>query len=153
MVKPALVARAMALVSIAVAAWANNVRWGAGSTVRSGVPMLWERLVVGATLLIALAAVIVWLATRRRGARWLRAAAIAPALAAAAIAAYLRYRAGADDLGNLVAGPGWNWLAAGAGLAVIAAVLTALATSPEGAARPASRKGPARKRAPDRSGR
>ncbi|HLU67506.1 MAG TPA: hypothetical protein VKZ63_14590 [Kofleriaceae bacterium] len=142
--KAPTLARGLSVLSVAIAVWSLNVKWGEETAVRGGPPIHWERFVVGAALLCGLAAVLVWLATRPRGARWLRAAATAPALGAAAIAAYLRYRAAADDVPNLVAGPGWTWHAAGAALAVVAAVVTALATAPEAAA--PTRRSPARRR-------
>ena len=151
--KAGTVARALSFLSVAIAVWSLNVKWGAETAVRGGPPTHWERYVVGAAMLCALAAVLVWIGTRASAPRWLRAAATAPALGAAAIAAYLRYRAGAEETMNLVAGPGWVWLAAGCAAAVVAAVLTALATAPAPARPPASQRSQARRRGAGRSGR
>lgn len=130
------IVRGLAVLSVALTAWSLNVRWGAGDTVRGGPPMQWERHVVGAALLAAIAAVLVWLATREAAHRLLRVAACAAALGPGVIALVLRRDATASDLTNLVAGPGWTWLAAGAGLAVLAAAGTWV-----------SRKTPVRRRA------
>ena len=148
--KAGTVARALSFLSVAIAVWSLNVKWGAESAVRGGPPSHWERYVVGAAMLCALAAVLVWIGTRAKASRPLRAAAVGPALGAAAIAAYLRYRAGAEETMALVDGPGWIWLAAGCAAAVVAAILTALATAP---APPASQKSQARRRGAGRSGR
>lgn len=110
--------RALALVSVAVAGWSLNLQWGAAR-----LPLKWERFVVGATCLTALAAIAVWLRSRpaRPTARWLSGAALVLALAAAAIALYIRH----DALGSVdptrVQGPGWLWLMLGTALAVVVA--------------------------------
>lgn len=138
------IARALAVLSVALTGWSLNVRWGAGDNVRGGPPMQWERHVVGAALLAAVAAVLVFLASRAGAHRVLRAAAVVLALGPGAIALVLRRDAAASNLPNLVAGPGWTWLAAGAGLSLLAAALTFAVTAPAAAA---SRKTPARRRA------
>lgn len=142
---PAQVVRALSVVAVALTGWSLNVRWGAGN-VRGGTPMQWERMVVGATLLAVIAAVLVWLASRPGARRTgMRAAAVVAALGPAIIAAYVRYQAIAQDLPNLVAGAGWTWLAAGAGLGLVAAAGTFAVQAEAG--KPVSQKSPARRRA------
>jgi hypothetical protein len=119
-----VVIRAAAVVGAALTGWSNNVRWGSGP-VRAGPPAQWERLAVGAALLAALAALAVWLGTRAgagAGRTWLRAAACLFALGVAAIALTLRSRSQSLRLHDLIEGPGWTWMAAGAGVALAAAV-------------------------------
>ena len=147
--------RAVSVIALAVTGWSLNVKWGAEATARGGPPMQWEKSVVGATLLVGITAVLLWIATRPKintGAMrlGLRAAATLAALGAAGIAFYLHRDATSSDLDSLLAGPGWTWLAIGTGLAV-AAVGAALAMrSPEPVA---SRKNQGRKRAAGRRAR
>jgi hypothetical protein len=118
------IVRAASIIAVALAGWSVNVRWGSGTTVRGGPPMQWERIVVGAAVLSALAALAVWIGTRPgAGASrmWLRGAACACALGVAAIALHLRGEASRLGINDLVNGPGWAWLAAGAGAALAAA--------------------------------
>ncbi len=140
-----VLARALSVLALAITGWSLNVRWGAGESMRGGPPMQWEKSVVGATLLVGIAAVLVWIATRpkvntgtlRLG---LRAAASIAALGAAGIAFYLHRDASDSDLDGLLGGPGWTWMAIGTGLAV-AGVGSALALrSPAPAAAPAGKK-------------
>jgi hypothetical protein len=137
--------RAVSLVAVAVTGWSLNVRWGAGATVRGGPPMQWEKMVVGATLLAAIAAVLVWFGTRPSATGALRigmrAASVIAALGAASIAFYLRRDAATD---NMLAGPGWTWLAIGTGLSV-ASVAGAIAVRPPD---PAASKRPTGKKKP-----
>ena len=147
--------RAVSVLALAVTGWSLNLKWGADATAGGGPPMQWEKSVVGATLLVGLAAVLLWIATRPKintGALrlGLRAAATLAALGAASIAFYLHRDATSSDLDSLLTGPGWTWLAIGTGLAV-AAVGAALAMrSPVPVA---SRKNQGRKRAAGRRGR
>ncbi|HWM86230.1 MAG TPA: hypothetical protein VNO33_10345 [Kofleriaceae bacterium] len=117
--------RAASLIALAVTGWASNVRWGTSTAVRNGPPAQWERFVVGAAMLSALVAFTVWLGTRAGAGPsrlWLRAAACLFALGVAAIAFTLRQRALDLKLPDMVAGPGWMWLATGAGLSIATAV-------------------------------
>jgi hypothetical protein len=143
-----ILVRAASLVGAALAGWSNNVQWGTGA-VRGGPPAQWERHVVGAALLVALAALAVWLGTRPGGSRLiLRAAASGFALAALAIAFHLKSRAESLRLFNLIDGPGWTWLVAGGGTA-LAAALGSFAVGRE----VVSRRSRARRRAPGPRGR
>ena len=142
--------RAVSVLAVAVTAWSLNVKWGETTSARGGPPMQWEKSVVGAALLVAITAVLVWIATRpkintgtlRLG---LRAAAAIAALGAAGIPVYLHRDATTSDLESLLGGPGWTWLAVGTGLAVLAVAGALAIRSPEPAA-PAGKKGGARKR-------
>jgi hypothetical protein len=126
--------RAASLIGVALAGWSNNVQWGT-SSVRGGPPAQWERHVVGAALLVALAALAVWLGTRPGASRLVvRGAATAFALGALAVALYLRSRADSLRLLDLIDGPGWTWLVAGTGVAV-AAALGSFAVGGEGVIR------------------
>ena len=145
-----ILARALSVLALAITGWSLNVRWGAGENVRGGPPMQWEKSVVGATLLVGIAAVLVWIATRpkvntgtlRLG---IRAAAAIAALGAAGIAFYLHRDASGSEIEGLLGGPGWIWLAIGTGLA-IAGVGSALAVrSPAPAAPSAGKKGAKRR--------
>jgi hypothetical protein len=141
--------RAVSVLALAVAGWSLNVKWGVGSNVRGGPPMQWEKSVVGAALLVGITTVLLWIGTRPKttGALrlGLRAAAAIAALGAAGIAFYLHRDATSSELHNLVAGPGWTWLAVGAGLA-IAAVAGALAIRSPAPAAPAAGKKSAKRR-------
>ncbi len=137
--------RALSVIALAVTGWSLNVKWGAEATARGGPPMQWEKSVVGATLLVGLAAVLLWIATRPKvntGALrlGLRAAATLAALGAAGIAFYLRRDATSSDLDSLLSGPGWTWLAFGTGLAVIAVGGALAMRSPAPARAPAGKK-------------
>jgi hypothetical protein len=117
--------RAVSVLALAVTGWSLNLRWGGGEGFRGGPPMQWEKSVVGATLLVAIAAVLVWIATRPKvntGALrlGLRAAAALAALGAAGIAFYLHRDASGTEIDGLLGGPGWTWMAIGTGLAVAA---------------------------------
>ncbi len=117
--------RAISLLALAVTGWSLNVRWGESATARGGPPMQWEKSVVGATLLVGIVAVLLWIATRPKvntGALrlGLRASAAIAALGAAGIAFYLYRDASGSDIEGLLTGPGWTWLAIGTGLAVAA---------------------------------
>ena len=116
--------RGLALIAVALTGWANNVRWGT-SAVRAGPPAQWERIAVGAALLSALVALAVWLGTRSGlgvSRMWWRGVACLCAVGVAAIALQLRAQADRLQLPDLIEGPGWSWLAAGAGAALAAAV-------------------------------
>jgi hypothetical protein len=143
--------RAASVLALAVTGWSLNVRWGAGKDFRGGPPIQWEKEVVGATLLVGIVAVLIWIATRPKvntGALrlGLRAAAALAALGAAGIAFYLHREASGSEIQGLLAGPGWTWLAIGTGLAVAAAGGVLALRSPAPAA-PASRKNQGRRRA------
>jgi hypothetical protein len=143
--------RAAAVLALAVTAWSLNVKWGDTTTSRGGPPMQWEKSVVGAVLLVGIAAVLLWIATRPKintGALRLgvRAAAAIAALGAVGITVYLHRDATSSDLETLLGGPGWTWLAIGTGLAVLAVAGTLVIPSPEPAAPAGKKGGGARKR-------
>ncbi len=138
----ALAARAASLVGVALVGWSLNVKWGSASAVRGGPPMQWERFVVGAALLAALAAIAVWIATRPSASSLrvpLRAAAVLLAVGVGAIALHLHGEAGRPALSDLVNGPGWTWLSVG-GLVSLAAAAATFAVRAPRQAEPAQRK-------------
>jgi hypothetical protein len=113
--------RAAALVGALAIAWSLNLRWG-GADVGVGPPMQWERHVVGAALLAGIALVAMLFAGRgRRPPLAGRALALAAALGAVAIAAWMR-RDAARGFPHLVEGAGWTSVAIGAGLAALGAL-------------------------------
>jgi hypothetical protein len=147
--------RAAGLVGAALTCWSNNVKWGTGAG-RGGPPAQWERAAVGAALLSLLAALAVWLATRPGGGAsrlWLRVAAVACALGVAAVALDLRSQAGRMKLPDLVEGPGWMWMAAGAGVALAAAAGTFALRGGAVAGGGASQRSRGRRRAAGQRGR
>lgn len=131
--------RAASLIAVALVAWSLNVRWGSSDSLRGGPPLQWERIVVGAALLSAIAALAVWLATRpsAAGSRvWLRGVAGGAALGVAAISLNLRSQTDEAVMADLVRGPGWTWLTLGAVLAIGAAAGSfAVRGDPAGASR------------------
>lgn len=140
--RPSVIPRALSLVAVAATGWSLNVRWGADTAVRGGPPMQWERIVVGAALLAAVSALLVWLATRARASRPLAYAATAFALGPGALAVHLRQSAQRDEISQLLSGSGWTWLAAGAGAILAAAIMAIIVTGKAGdakARRPAPR--------------
>lgn len=147
-VAPVLI-RASSAVAALLAGWSLNVRWGS-SDVRGGPPLQWERLVVGATLLCAAAAIIGWIATRapageRTPARLaMRVAASGLGAGAVAIALYLRQDAGDSGLERLLDGPGWLWMTAGAALSMLAAAGSFALRPPPAAAGSRRRSSPRR---------
>ena len=130
------VARVLAFLSVAITLWSLNVAWGDDPAMRGGPPKQWERHLVGAALLAGLSAILVFFGSRPGAALALRAVNVAAALGPAVIALVLRSDAEAKNLPQLLEGPGWAWLAAGSGLALLAAASTFL-----------SRKSPERRRA------
>lgn len=138
--------RAVSVLALAVTGWSLNVKWGAGEGIRGGPPVQWEKEVVGATLLVGIAAVIVWIATRPKvntGALrlGLRAAAAIAALGALGIAVHLHRDATGSEIAGLLGGPGWTWLAIGTGLAVAAALgLLAIRSPAPAAGKPRPRR-------------
>ena len=117
-----ILVRAASLIAVALAGWANNVRWGTSSCAagrpRSGSARGRRRAPVGAGGLRRVAGH----ASRPASRLWLRGAACLFALGVAAIALHLRSARPDLKLPDLVAGPGWMWLAAGAGLSLAAAL-------------------------------
>jgi hypothetical protein len=126
-------ARAAALVATLVCGWSLNLRWGDAAAVGAGPPMQWERHVVGTTLLAGLVLVASFFggrsSARGRPPLVARAVALLAALGAVAIALWL-HRDAARGFTSLVAGPGWSSLAAGAGLALVGALLFQWARRP-----------------------
>jgi hypothetical protein len=145
-----VLARGLSVLALAITGWSLNVKWGAGDHVRGGPPMQWEKSVVGATLLVGIAAVLVWIATRpkvntgtlRLG---IRAAAAIAALGAAGIAFYLHRDASGSAIEGLLGGPGWTWMAIGTGLAIAAVGSMLAMRSPAAAAPPAGKTGAKRR--------
>ncbi len=117
--------RATSVIGFALTAWANNVRWGTASSLRNGPPVQWERFAVAAALLSGLAAIAVWLGTRAGAGpsrRWLRGAGCVFAVGVGALAFHLWRWAARLEMPDMVAGPGWSWLAGGAGVSLAAAI-------------------------------
>lgn len=116
--------RGTSWVGAAIGLWSLNVRWGTDVMVGNGPPRQFERLVVGAALLVVLVAVTVSVSGRDGRAPKLRSklVALAGALGALGLAWLVRSRAHANGFPDLVAGAGWTWMLAGGGFALSAAI-------------------------------
>lgn len=88
--------------------------------VRAAAPPQFERHIVGATLLVLIAGVLLFFAGKTR---WSKPAIAAVACAASAqgIAWWIRSLALEAGQGHLTAGSGWLWLVTGTALSVAAA--------------------------------
>jgi hypothetical protein len=133
--------RAVAWFAVVVLFWSLNIRWGTDLDVNAGPPGQWERHVVGAGLLAAVAALALSVSGRRGNPpSWLaRGVAFGAAALILTIGLLLRREAQSAITGaDLIAGAGWTWMMAGGGFALSAAIL-ALTLKP--AARPPKRAG------------
>jgi hypothetical protein len=102
--------------SIVITAWSLSVPWGDEIAAGKGPPSQWERHVVGAALLLLVAA----LAISRTGGKNEKPGGVALAIAALAslgaigLALDLRSTALAREQGHVLLGTGWLWMCAGA---------------------------------------
>jgi hypothetical protein len=140
--KPITLLRALAWIAFAVVAWSLNIRWGADVRLGNGPPGQFERLVVGA-MLLALVAAGALSVSGRGGAPprlWAKGVATGAAALALILALTVRSRAIADGFPQVLGGPGWAWLAAGATGALAAAAASFLLRAPAARAGGARRK-------------
>lgn len=124
--------RALAWLGTTIVFWSLNLRWGTDLALPNGPPAQWHRLVVGAGLLAAIAALAISVAGRKHTPpSWLaRGIALAGGLLVVGLGLRLRSRAvevGFEDY--LLGGQGWTWLMAGGGL-VLGAVIGTLGLKP-----------------------
>jgi hypothetical protein len=114
--------RACAWLAVVLAGWSVNLRWGLDQMVRTGAPPQFERHVVGAALLAAIAALALLFAnpTRGKSARTAAIIATAAALGSHAVAWWIRSLAASQGQPQLTDGTGWLWLTAGTALAIAA---------------------------------
>ena len=135
--------RGFAFAGVLIAGATMVMTWGDGEI--KGPPAQWERQVVGAILLLAIALVALWsmgpAGTRR--ATIARGVAVACSAGGVALALVMRQDALASGFAGLLSGYGWSWFLAGNGLCLGASV-GSLSLRPE---KEVSRKIPARKRA------
>ena len=125
---------------MALAGWSLNIRWGLDAMGRTGAPPQFERHVVGAALLAAVAAVaLAFAAPHRASARKAAIIATAAALGSHAIAWWIRSLAAATGQPQLTTGAGWLWLVTGTGLAIAAAAGALFLKAPAKAERPRKR--------------
>lgn len=105
-----------------------SLRWGDEAAVGKGPPGQWERQVVGAALLLFVAALAMTFTARKRERPGTFALVIAALACGGALALAMSLRAAALDNQQpyLLAGGGWTWMTAGACMGV-AAVASALA--------------------------
>lgn len=102
--------------AIVVTAWSLGVPWGDEVAVGKGPPSQFERHVVGAALLLLVAAFTMTRTARKNEKPGGIALAIAGAssLGALALAIDLRSTALANQQGHVLLGGGWLWMTAGA---------------------------------------
>lgn len=144
--RPLTVIRAVQWLAVIITGWSMSLRWGDEAITGNGPPAQWERHVVGATLLLFLAAVASSLAGRKGKPVGLLAVLVSCAGSGGAVALSLALRSQAIDNQHvhLLAGNGWLWMMAGGAMSVGAAVsgLTLLKKpeAPKAGKRPTSRK-------------
>ncbi len=117
--RPITVIRAIQWLAIVVTGWSLSVPWGDEIAVGKGPPSQWERHVVGAVLLLLLAALTMTRTARKNEKPSGIALGIAGAasLGAIALALDLRSTALAREQGHVLLGGGWLWMSAGACMA------------------------------------
>ncbi len=117
--RPITVIRAIQWIAIVVAAWSLAMPWGDELDVGKGPPSQWERHVVGAALLLLVAALTMTLTARNDEKPGGVALAIAGLASLGAIALALDLRSTALDRGHghVLLGGGWMWMSAGACMA------------------------------------
>jgi hypothetical protein len=122
--------RGLAWLGVALAGWSVNLRWGADPALGSGAPGSWERTVVGATLLAAVAALAISVSGRRGKppAMAYRIGAAAAATTAFGLAGSIYLRVTRTEvyehMVGIVSGPGFAWLATGTFLTFVATAAT-----------------------------
>jgi hypothetical protein len=129
--RPLTVIRGLAWFATMVTARSLMLRWSIKADVHSGPPGQWERHVVGAALLAAIAALALSVSGRKGNPpNWIaRGIAAACAAGAVGVAFYLRADANSTGFTHLLGGSGWIWLLAG-GLGSLSAATFALALKP-----------------------
>lgn len=117
--------RAMQWVAVVITGWSLSLRWGDEVAAGKGPPSQWERHVVGATMLLVVAAVAMT-ATGRSKSSGVAAPPGTLALALSAlcgasalgIALWLRSTALTREVSHVLLGGGWLWMLSGAALAL-----------------------------------
>ncbi len=124
------VLRGLAWLGVVVAGWSVNLRWGDDPALGSGAPSMWERHVVGAALLAAIAALAISVSGRGgeppRLPYRIAGALAAGSAFAVALSMYLRVTRNElyEHMAGIVGGPGFSWLIAGTGISLVAAAAT-----------------------------
>lgn len=138
--------RALGWLGVAVAGWSVTLRWGADPAVGAGPPGTWERHVVGAMLLTAIAALAISVSGRSGQPPRLpyRIAGVTAAGLALALALsiYLRVTRSEvfEHMVGIVDGPGFAWLATGTAMTFGATAATLLLRPPPAPRRSASKQ-------------
>lgn len=114
--RPITVIRAVQWAAIAVTGWSLSLPWGDEIAVGKGPPSQWERHVVGAALLLLVAALALSRTARENEKPGRFAIALAAATSLGALALALGIRSTAIDQGqaHILLGGGWLWMSAGA---------------------------------------
>jgi hypothetical protein len=122
--QPLTIIRAFHWIAAVLTGWSLNVLWGVDSATGSGAPPQWERHVVGAALLLGIAALAISLSGRggKPPSRPALAIALAGPAGALGLSLLLRSKAIGGQMPHLVEGPGWKWMSAGAVLGLCAAL-------------------------------
>lgn len=117
--------RAVQWVAVVITGWSLSLRWGDEIAAGKGPPSQWERHVVGATLLLIVAAVAMTATGRSKksgeAAPPGTAALVVSAMCGAAalgIALWVRSSALSRELNHVLVGGGWLWMLSGAALAM-----------------------------------
>ncbi len=126
--RPITVIRAVQVVSVVVTSWSSAMPWGDETGIGKGPPAQYERHLVGAALLLGIAAVAMFATARKSDKPGRAALAVSGLACAGAIALALVVRSAAIDaqIPHVLVGGGWMWMAAGASMS-LGAVASALA--------------------------
>lgn len=114
--RPITLIRAILWIAIVITGWSLSVPWGDDLAAGKGPPSQWERHVVGAALLLLVAALSMSRTAKNGGKPGGIPLAIAGLTSLAALALALDVRATALDRqqGHVLLGSGWLWMSAGA---------------------------------------
>lgn len=129
--------RAIQAIAVIITGWSLSKPWGQELAAGKGPPSQWERHVVGATLLLAIAALAMMLTARGKGS----GAVAKPSFAALGIAALcglgalgvtltVRSAALSRGLDHALLGGGWTWMLSGTAIALGATSSAALLRVP-----------------------
>ncbi len=118
--RPITVIRAVHWAAIAVTGWSLSLPWGDELAVGKGPPSQWERHIVGAALLLLIAALAMSFTGKKDSKPTTRAILIAAlgSLGAMALAMSIRQHSIADEQAHVLLGGGWMWMVAGTCMAV-----------------------------------
>lgn len=117
--------RAVQAIAVIITGWSLSKPWGQELAAGKGPPSQWERHVVGATLLLAIAALAMMLTARGKGSGPVAkpsylaiGVAALCGLGAAFVALSVRSSAQSRGLDHVLLGGGWMWMLTGAAIAL-----------------------------------